>query len=163
MGTRGTGGTCGGWRSAPPTFGSWRGSSFPERRVGYGTVGTWPAFSCASRAALSPASCVASSLGTNLPEEVLEEGLGDGDAAWAASVVAPYKTAPATPPTSIDPAIAAATTVLRTPFIGQPPCFDRSFLERRDLDWRRPLSAPCEDAGIWLRPADPFAHEFRRG
>ena len=30
---------------------------------GYGTVGTWPASSCASRAALSPASCVGSSLG----------------------------------------------------------------------------------------------------
>src|SRR5712692_1804367 len=129
----------------------------------YGTVGTWPAFSCASRAALSPASCVASSLGTNLPVEVLDEGLGDGDAAWAASVVAPYKTAPATPPTSIDPAMAAAATVLRTPFTCLPPCFDRSLRERRDLDWRRPLSAPCEEAGTWPRTRDPYRHELRRG
>jgi hypothetical protein len=33
----------------------------------YGTVGTWPAFSCASRAALSPASWVAFSLEWNVP------------------------------------------------------------------------------------------------
>src|SRR2546421_3860961 len=33
----------------------------------YGTVGNWPAFSCASRWALSPASCVASSLGWKVP------------------------------------------------------------------------------------------------
>jgi hypothetical protein len=55
-------------------------------------VGTWPAFSCASRAALSPASCVGSSFGTNLPPDVLDElpddGVGDGDAAEAAIVVA---------------------------------------------------------------------------
>src|SRR5207237_1850286 len=38
-------------------------------RVGgrYGTVGRWPASSCASRAALSPASWVASSFGLNAP------------------------------------------------------------------------------------------------
>src|SRR2546429_8410304 len=114
MGTRGTGGTCGGWRSAPPTFGSWRGSSFPERRVGYGTVGTCPAFSCASRAALSLASCVVSSLGTKVPDEVPGDGLGE--AAAAEMVVAAYRTAPPTPPISIDPAIAAAAIDLRTPF-----------------------------------------------
>jgi hypothetical protein len=55
-------------------------------------VGTWPAFSCASRAALSPASCVGSSFDTNLPPDVLDElpddGVGDGDAAEAAIVVA---------------------------------------------------------------------------
>src|SRR5437868_15079833 len=103
MGTLGTGGTCGDWRSAPPTFGSWRGSSFPERRVGYGTVGTCPAFSCASRAALSPASCVGSSLRTNVPDGAADEGLGEGVAAAAVITVAPQIMAPATPPTSIDP------------------------------------------------------------
>jgi len=53
-------------------------------------------------------------LGTNLPEDEL--GVGDGDAADAVSVVAAYKTAPATPPKSIDPAIAAAATDFRIPF-----------------------------------------------
>jgi len=75
------------------------------RVTAYGTVGTCPAFSCASRAALSPASWVGSSLGTNLAgvvEDELDEGLGVGVvAAEAESMVAPYKTAPATPPTSI--------------------------------------------------------------
>src|SRR6266478_6568476 len=33
----------------------------------YGEVGLWPASSCASRAALSPASCVASSFGLKAP------------------------------------------------------------------------------------------------
>jgi hypothetical protein len=57
-------------------------------------------------------------LGTNLPGVVLvfEDGLGDGDAAEAVSVVAAYSTAPPTPPTNIDPAIAAARTPLRIPF-----------------------------------------------
>src|SRR6266550_4968316 len=117
MATRGTRGTSGAWRSAPPTSGSWRGSSFPDVLSLYGTVGTWPAFSCASRAALSVASCAGSSLGTNLPDDVLDEGLGDGDAAEAVSTVALYITAPATQPTSIEPAIAAAATDLRIPFI----------------------------------------------
>src|SRR5438874_515330 len=117
MATRGTRGTSGAWRSAPPTSGSWRGSSFPDVLSLYGTVGTWPAFSCASRAALSVASCAGSSLGTNLPAEVPAEGLGDGVAAEAVSTVALYSTAPATPPTSIDPAMAAAAIVLRIPFI----------------------------------------------
>jgi hypothetical protein len=55
-------------------------------------------------------------LGTNLPDEVLDEGLGDGEAAEAVSTEALYTTAPATPPTNIDPAIAAAATDLRIPF-----------------------------------------------
>jgi hypothetical protein len=64
-------------------------------------------------------------LGTNFPLDVLEpgppepaldDGLGDGDAAEAVTVDAAYKTAPATPPTNIDPATAAARTALRTPF-----------------------------------------------
>src|SRR5438309_7889280 len=55
----------------------------------YGTVGICPAFSCASRAALSPASCVGSSLGTNVPDEAADEGLGEGVAAAAVITVAP--------------------------------------------------------------------------
>jgi hypothetical protein len=35
--------------------------------AGYGTVGTCPAFSCASLAALSPLSCVGSSFDTKVP------------------------------------------------------------------------------------------------
>lgn len=87
--------------------------------LAYGTVGTCPAFSCASRAALSPASWVGSSFGTNLPGVVVEldAGLGVGVvAADAESMVAPYKTAPATPPTSIEPATVAAIAVLRIAF-----------------------------------------------
>src|SRR2546421_9818093 len=91
----------------------------PKHTNPYGTVGPCPAFSCASRAALSPASWVASSLGTNVPE--LEDGFGEGLAAEAVSMVAPYSTAPPTPPTSIDPAMAAAATVLRTPITAFPP------------------------------------------
>jgi len=54
-------------------------------------------------------------LGTNLPpDEVLLDGLGDGDAAEAAIVVA-YSAAPPIPPMSIEPATAPATTNLRTP------------------------------------------------
>jgi hypothetical protein len=54
------------------------------------------------------------------------DGLGDGDAADAAIVVA-YSAAPPTPPTTIDPATIAATANFRTPFnICLPPClFDR--------------------------------------
>src|SRR2546421_610333 len=91
----------------------------PKHTNPYGTVGTCPAFSCASRAALSPASWAGSSFGTNLPVDVLPleplEGLGDGDAAAAASVVA-YRAAPPTPPISIEPVTTPATTNLRTPF-----------------------------------------------
>src|SRR2546427_2914578 len=77
-----------------------------------------PAFSWASRAALSVASCAGSSLGTN---GVLAFGVGVGVAAVVAAaapiVVIPYRIAPVTPPTSIDPAMAAAVTVLRTPIM----------------------------------------------
>jgi hypothetical protein len=57
-------------------------------------------------------------LGTNLPGAVADPlvGLGDGLAAEAVTAVKLYTTAPATPPTSIEPAIAAATAVLRIPF-----------------------------------------------
>jgi hypothetical protein len=53
------------------------------------------------------------------------DGLGDGDAADAAIVVA-YSAAPPIPPTSIDPAAVAATANFRTPFsILCLLCFDR--------------------------------------
>lgn len=68
-------------------------------------------------------------MGTNLPGVVDEPpelgGLGDGVAAAAVSVVAPYTIAPATPPTSMDPAIAAAAIVLRTPItVFKPPVLE---------------------------------------
>jgi hypothetical protein len=44
-------------------------------------------------------------------------------AADAAMVVAPYRTAPTTPPTSIDPAIAAAAIDFRKPFMTPSPLF----------------------------------------
>jgi hypothetical protein len=81
---------------------------------GYGTVGRWPAFSWASRAALSVASCAGSSLGTKVPDAAGVAGVGDGDAAAAVIIVAPYMTAPTTPPVSIDPAIALPTKILCT-------------------------------------------------
>src|ERR1700704_1606560 len=72
-----------------------------ERRVLrplYGMVGAWPAFSCASRAGLSVASCAAVSFETNGPDAAVP-GVGLAVvAADAAIVVAPYITAPATPP-----------------------------------------------------------------
>jgi hypothetical protein len=56
------------------------------------------------------------------PDEADElEGVGDGDAAEAVSVVALYRMAPATPPKSIDPAMAAAATDFRIPFTVLPP------------------------------------------
>src|SRR5206468_8852697 len=78
----------------------------------YGTVGTWPAFSWASRAALSPASWVGSSFGTNLPELAL----GDVAAAAVLEVAAlaasgPASAAPITPPVNSDPATAAPTNI----------------------------------------------------
>jgi hypothetical protein len=78
-----------------------------------------PAFSCASRAALSVASWAAVSFDTNgvLALGVVGVGVAAVVAAAAPIVVTPYMTAPTTPPTSIDPAIAAAATVLRTPFM----------------------------------------------
>ena len=68
-------------------------------------------------------------MGTNLPVDELdgleepedEDGVGDGLAAEAVRVVAAYRTAPPTPPTSIDPAMAAAMAVLRIPFTVLPP------------------------------------------
>src|SRR3979490_3173709 len=83
----------------------------------YGMVGAWPAFSCASRAGLSVASCAAVSFETNGPDAAVP-GVGLAVvAADAAMVVAPYITAPATPPKSIDPAMAAAATDFRMPFM----------------------------------------------
>src|SRR2546423_14446786 len=85
----------------------------------YGTVGNWPAFSWASRAALSPASWVASSFGTNLPELAL----GDVAAAAVLEVAAlaasgPASAAPMTPPPKSEPAIAAPTNIPRIRFMG---------------------------------------------
>src|ERR1700688_441478 len=100
----------------------------------YGTVGTWPAFSCASRAALSVASCAAVSFDTKVPDAavgVVGLGLAAVVAAEAAIVVAPYITAPTTPPTSIDPAIAAAAIDLRTPFTVSPPSMSNRSCERQ--------------------------------
>ncbi len=59
----------------------------------YGTGGTCPAFSCASRAALSVASCAAVSFGTNVPRAVPGVGVGLAAvvAAEAVSVVAPSR------------------------------------------------------------------------
>jgi hypothetical protein len=51
-------------------------------------------------------------------------------AAAAPIVVTPYMTAPATPPISIDPAMAAAATVFRTPFISSSPSSFYSLFER---------------------------------
>jgi hypothetical protein len=58
-------------------------------------------------------------LDTNVPVAVLGvvAVLGDGLAAEAASMVVLYSTAPVTPPTSIDPAMAAAATDLRMLFM----------------------------------------------
>jgi hypothetical protein len=79
----------------------------PARRP-QGTVGTWPASSCASRSALSPASCCAFSFGWNVP-------LGAAllvlvvDELWALLAPAPNDVAPAT---------RARRTPLRIVFIG---------------------------------------------
>jgi hypothetical protein len=72
-------------------------------------VGRWPAFSCASRAALSPASCVAFSFDVNVPELVLGDAavvaVLDGVAALTPS--GPAIMAPITPPVSSEPATPA--------------------------------------------------------
>src|SRR5207249_11974892 len=84
----------------------------------YGTVGTWPASSWASRPALSPASCAGSSFGTNLPELALSDVAAAAVlevAALAAS--GPASAAPMTPPPKSEPAIAAPTNILRIRFI----------------------------------------------
>jgi len=62
------------------------------------------------------ASWAAVSFDTNVPDVAVGAGLAAVVAAEAAIVVAPYITAPTTPPMSIDPAIAAAAIDLRTPF-----------------------------------------------
>src|SRR5260370_39434489 len=68
-------------------------------------------------------------------------------AAEAAIVVAPYSTAPATPPTSIDPAIAAAAIDFRKPFISPSPFgFIRS---RRALIQRLTANPQPEMWGTW--------------
>jgi hypothetical protein len=88
----------------------------PER---YGTVGNWPAFSWASRAALSPASWLAVSLGTNFPAVVLGDvavaAVLDEVAALAPS--GPAMVAPMTPPVNSDPAIATPMMILRMRFM----------------------------------------------
>jgi hypothetical protein len=58
-------------------------------------------------------------LGTNLPVEELGAGVGlvAVVAAAALRVVTPYRAAPTTPPTTIDPAMAAAVTAVRTLFM----------------------------------------------
>jgi hypothetical protein len=58
-------------------------------------------------------------LGTNLPVDVPGVGVGVVAvvAAAALRVDTPYRAAPATPPMSIDPAMAAAVTAVRTLFI----------------------------------------------
>jgi hypothetical protein len=74
-------------------------------------------------------------------------GVGDGDAAAAVIIVAPYMTAPTTPPVSIDPAIALPTKILCTRFtvcllaIG--------FTQNVSVEtqaWGRSLRAPSEEA-----------------
>jgi hypothetical protein len=58
-------------------------------------------------------------LGTNLPVDV--PGVGVGLAAFVAAAAlrddTPYRAAPTTPPTTIDPAMAAAVTAVRTLFM----------------------------------------------
>jgi hypothetical protein len=61
-------------------------------------------------------------LGTNLPLDVPDvPGVGVGLAAVVAAAAlradTPYRAAPATPPMSIDPAMAAAVTAVRTLFM----------------------------------------------
>jgi hypothetical protein len=58
-------------------------------------------------------------LGTKVPEGEPAAGVGLAAVAAAAAVRVdtPYRVAPTTPPTSIDPAIAAAVTAVRTLFM----------------------------------------------
>ena len=72
-------------------------------------------------------------MGTNLPDEVPGDGLGEV-AAEAEMVVAAYRTAPPTPPTNIDPAMAAAAIDLRIPFTAFSSLGWIAPEERRDLD-----------------------------
>jgi hypothetical protein len=55
-------------------------------------------------------------LDTNVPEDDAA-GVGVGLAAAALRADTPYRVAPTTPPTSIDPAMAAAVTVVRILFM----------------------------------------------
>src|SRR5713101_9306942 len=97
----------------------------PPLRVGrYGTVGNWPASSCASRAALSPASWVAFSFGTNVP---LGAVLGTVAELLVVVVVAPVAALPAaelsTVPPIAPPASEPASTVVRIHFFEMFICF----------------------------------------
>src|SRR6266481_8237099 len=91
----------------------------------YGTVGICPAFSCASRAALSPASCVGSSFDLNVPAAGAVPGDGVEVAAGVVVVVVlvcalaapPNSEAPMTPPAIIDPRIADPTSAFNLTFI----------------------------------------------
>jgi hypothetical protein len=58
-------------------------------------------------------------LETNLPVDVVGDGVGLAAVVAAATLRAekPYRVAPTTPPTSIDPAMAAAVTAVRTLFM----------------------------------------------
>src|SRR5439155_19845954 len=102
-------------RGKPPSCSATQGPALGRPKLssetaGQGSVGTWPGSSCASRAALSLASCARSSLGTNLPC-VVDGAVGLGLAAVVvaalATIALPLVTAaPITPPTSIEAAIA---------------------------------------------------------
>jgi hypothetical protein len=91
----------------------------------YGTVGICPAFSCASRAALSPASCVGSSFGLKVPAAGAVPGAGVEVAAGVVVVVVlvcalaalPNSEAPMAPPAIIDPRIADPTSAFNLTFI----------------------------------------------
>jgi hypothetical protein len=83
-----------------------------------GTVGTWPAFSWASRWALSCPSWAAVSFEWKTPFDVLLPELPLEGVDVAALLEAALNTvAPSAPPTSIEPASMAATTPLRPKFI----------------------------------------------
>jgi hypothetical protein len=65
------------------------------------------------------ASCAVVSFDTNLPVDELGAGVGLAAVVAAAALrdVTPYRAAPATPPTTIDPAMAAAVTAARILFM----------------------------------------------
>src|ERR1700730_4914773 len=80
-----------------------------RRPLLYGTVGICPAFSCASRAALSPASCAASSLGLKVPAAGAVPAAGVEVAAGVVVVVVLVW--------ALDPTIADPTSALSFMFI----------------------------------------------
>src|SRR5207302_4817312 len=91
----------------------------------YGTVGNWPASSCASRAALSPFSWAAFSLGTNLPVgaalgllELVPELVELADVPLAALPTAELMTVPPRAPPMIDPARTVARIHFFAIFMG---------------------------------------------